>query len=73
METERVLGKEKREVPVTSYTFSSIIMYIPFSASLCSDTWAGVNDFDIFVFFSVCLLSSTLYRVILYLSLGFWS
>jgi len=35
-------------VLVTSYTFSSTIMYIPFSASLYSATSATVNCFDMF-------------------------
>lgn len=48
--------KEKRYVLVTSYTFSSTMMYIPFSASLCSATSATVNCFDMFavVLLMVC-------------------
>lgn len=41
-------GWLKSYEPVTLYTFSSIIMYIPFSASLCSATSDLVNCFDIF-------------------------
>lgn len=33
--------------PVTSYTLSSIIMYMPFSASLCVATSATEKVFDI--------------------------
>jgi hypothetical protein len=33
--------------PATSYTFSSIIMYMPLSASLCVATSATEKDFDI--------------------------
>jgi hypothetical protein len=43
-------GEGKREwenVPVTSYTFSSTIIYIPLSASLCAATSATENVFDI--------------------------
>ena len=48
--------KEKRYVLVTSYTFSSTMMYMPFSASLCSATSATVNCFDMFavVLLMVC-------------------
>ena len=36
-----------RYIPVTSYTFSSTMMYIPFEASLCEATSATVKVLDI--------------------------
>jgi hypothetical protein len=49
-------GKGKGDKPATSYTFSSIIMYMPLSASLCVATSATEKDFDILVP-SCCLFS----------------
>ena len=45
---KRRRGREGEIVPVTSYTPSSTMMYIPESASLCDATSATVNCWDIF-------------------------
>jgi hypothetical protein len=55
--TEKIGRKGKGDKPATSYTFSSIIMYMPLSASLCVATSATEKDFDILVP-SWCLFSA---------------
>ena len=39
----------KGDLPVTSYTFSSTMMYMPESASLCDETSATEKDLDMIV------------------------